>query len=111
MLDVILGETVTVLTPSQDGEDEYGQAVKTWASEDVHNVLVCDPSTSDLGRPEGDSVSLTLHFPKAYAASLRGCRVTLRGRTYEVLGDPVALTEANTPGRWNRAAPVRLVEG
>lgn len=112
MLDVILGETVTVLTPSQSAEDAYGQAVKKWTDEVVRNVLVCEPTTADLAeRPEGDSVSLTLHFPKTYTASLRGCRVTLRGRTYEVLGDPVALTEANTPGKWNRAAAVKFVEG
>lgn len=116
---MLRGEAVTVLTPTQAGEDEYGQAVKSWASQEVADVLVCEPSTTDLGaglqtdarRPEGDSVSLTLHFPKAYAASLRGCRVGLRGRTFEVLGDPVALTEGNVPGRWNRAVPVRLVEG
>lgn len=115
----IRGERVTVSTPSVAGEDAYGQPVKEWADEEVADVLVCEPSTSDLGsglqsdlgRPEGDSVSLTLHFPKTYTASLRGCRVTLRGRTYEVLGDPVALTGANVPGAWDRAAPVRLVEG
>ena len=116
---MLRGEAVTVLTPTQGGEDEYGQAVKSWASQEVADVLVCGPATTDLGaglqtdvgRPEGDSVSLTLHFPKAYAASLRGCRIVLRGRTFEVLGDPVALTDGNVPGRWNRAVPVRLVEG
>ena len=107
----IRGERVTVSTPSVAGEDAYGQLVKEWADAQVADVLVCEPSTSDLGRPEGDSVSLTLHFPKTYTASPRGCRVTLRGRTYEVLGDPVALTGANVPGAWDRAAPVRLVEG
>lgn len=112
MLDVILGETVTVSTPAQAGEDAYGQAVKEWADEDVRNVLVCQPTSDDVAsRPEGDEVTLTLHFPKTYTASLRGCTVTLRGERYTVLGDPVALTEANTPGRWNRAVPVRRVEG
>lgn len=119
MTGPIRGEGVTVLTPSRCGEDEYGQAVKSWASQEVADVLVCGPSTRDLGdglrtdagRPDGDRVDLELHFPKAYAASLRGCRVVLRGRTFEVLGDPVALTGANVPGRWDRAVPVRLVEG
>ena len=100
MRAMISGEPVTVLSPVSAGEDEYGQ-------------LVCGPSTEDIGsgRPDGDTVSLTLHFPKAFAAPLRGCRVALRGKTFDVLGDPVALTAANVPGRWDRAVPVRLVEG
>ncbi len=119
MRGAIQGEPVTVYAPVQAGEDEYGQPVKVWAAQEVADVLVCEPQTqdvgqglqSDSGRPEGDEVSLTLHFPKSFAASLRGCRVALRGRAFEVMGDPVALTAANVPGKWNRAVPVRLVEG
>ena len=113
MRAMISGETVTVLSPVSAGEDEYGQPVREWLEAPVDDVLVCSPSTEDIGsgRPDGDTVSLTLHFPKAFAAPLRGCRVALRGKTFDVLGDPVALTAANVPGRWDRAVPVRLVEG
>ena len=119
MRAMISGEPVTVLSPVGAGEDEYGQPVREWLEAQVDDVLVCGPSTEDIGsglrtdsgRPDGDAVSLTLHFPKAFAASLRGCRVALRGKTFDVLGDPVALTDANVPGMWDRAVPVRLVEG
>ena len=116
---MISGEPVTVLSPVGAGEDEYGQPVREWLEAQVDDVLVCGPSTEDVGsglrtdsgHPDGDAVSLTLHFPKTYTAPLRGCRVALRGKTFDVLGDPVALTAANVPGRWDRAVPVRLVEG
>lgn len=113
MRGLLRGEPVTVLSPVSAGEDEYGQPVREWLEAQVDDVLVCGPSTEDIGsgRPDGDTVSLTLHFPKAFAAPLRGCRVALRGKTFDVLGDPVALTAANVPGRWDRAVPVRLVEG
>lgn len=119
MRAMISGEPVTVLSPVSAGEDEYGQPVREWLEAPVDDVLVCGPSTEDIGsglrtdsgRPDGDAVSLTLHFPKAFTAPLRGCRVALRGKTFDVLGDPIALTAANVPGRWDRAVPVRLVEG
>lgn len=113
MFDVL---TVTVFRPTVAGTDDLmnpipGEPVKV----DVPGCLVAPGATSDLDatRPDGVNVAMTVHFPKAYADSLRGCSVTVPGYegTYEVIGDPQPYMPKNTPGLWNRPAEVRRVEG
>jgi hypothetical protein len=76
------------------GTDELGNPVTLWSDpEGVGNVLVAVGSTSDTGgenRPDGVRVAYTLVFPKAYAASLRGCQVRVPDDPvwYAVDGDP-----------------------
>lgn len=109
------GERVTVLALVEDGTDEMGAPTGSWQVEaTVDDVLVAPAGTSDLGgslRPDGARVDLALHVPKAYAASLRGRRVQVRGTTYEVVGAPQPYTTANTPGRWNRPVDLKEVSG
>ena len=110
----IVGEEVTVLRPSSDSADPFRSPVRTWAPETVDNVLVApgtSPDETDSNRPDGVRVVFTLHFPKAYTASLRGCRVIVAGDEYEVVGDPQAYEEWNTPGPWNRPVEVSRMEG
>ncbi len=54
---------------------------------------------------------MTFHFPKSFAESLRGARVTYAGTTYEVVGDPQPYLEDLTPGDWNRAVSCVIVRG
>ncbi len=112
MLSLIPTEAVTVVRPTVTrddlGETTEGEPVR----EDVRCV-VCPGATSDMDatRPEGVTVSYTLHFPKTYAGVLRGCSVEVRGERYDVVGDPQRTTEAATPGPFNMAAEVTRADG
>ena len=112
---MIQGERVTLFVPVKGSEDSYGVPSVEWRAQRVfENVLVAPAGTADLEpgmRADGDSVSLTLHFPKTYTGSLRSCRLAVRGVMYEVVGDPQPYTDQNVPGAWNRPVTVRLVEG
>lgn len=110
---MLRGEAVTVLRPAKTGTDAFNAPVNAWAAERVENVLVAPASTSDLGtdRPEGDRTEIELHFPRAYASSLRGCKVQWRGHDWLVQGDPQPYAAALTPGDWDRAARAVRVDG
>lgn len=111
---MIYGETVTVTTFTHSGWDEFNEPVGEACEILVKNVLVAPASTTDLSgnlRPHGDRVALELHFPKSFTASLRGARVTVRGATYAVVGDPQPYTQANTPGDWWLPVHVERVDG
>ena len=110
---LIHGETVTVRTPSVS-YDEHMEEVASWSEESVPNVVVTPGSTSNVvesARPDGSRTAYTLGFPKAFSASLRGCRVVVRGTEYAVIGDPQPLTTANVPGAWSMTAEVEAVDG
>ena len=113
----IKGVTVTVSTPNEAGTDRYGEPIYgTPTQATVDNVLVDPVGTSDLeaARVEGDRVDLTLHFPKTWTASLRGCTVTLPAPwagTYRVVGDPKPYMDANTPTPWHMPVGVVAVDG
>lgn len=111
-MELIKGETVTVITPAET-EDELGEPTFGEPTEVDVNALVCPGATADLDatRPNGATVAYTLHFPKTWAASLRGCSVRVRGNEYAVIGDPQAYTEGNTPGPYNRPVEVSATDG
>lgn len=113
-MQLIRGEAATVLRRSAASTDSHGNAVYgAWEGEDVQNVLAQPGATSDLdsSRPEGARIAMTFHFPKAYTASLKGCKVSYGGREYAVVGDPQPYTGANTPGPWDRAAECEACDG
>lgn len=109
--DLFGGVTVTVSRPVFDGVDQLWDDAPNYADEQVDNVLVAPTSTGDeqeSNRPWGTANALTFHFPKTYTASLRGCRITYDGHTYEVEGDPQPYMQSLAPGGWNR--PVKATE-
>lgn len=110
---LLTGEDVAVLTRSVE-YDAHMEEVETWESETVGNVLVHPGSTSDVrdsSRPDGTRAAFTLGFPKSYTGSLRGCRVSVRGEVFAVIGDPRPASPDNIPGRWNRNVEVEAVCG
>lgn len=112
-LGLIAGESVTVRTPTV-GYDEHMEEVVTWQEATVENVVVTPGATSDVldsTRPDGTRVSFTLGFPKTFTASLRGCRVIVRGIECAVIGDPQPYAADNVPGAWNYTAEVGDVDG
>lgn len=112
MLSLIPTETVTVLRPSVE-RDDLGEITEGEPTREEVRCVVCPGATSnmDATRPEGVAVAYTLHFPKTYAGSLRGCSVEVRGARYDVVGDPQRTTDAGTPGPWNLAVEVTRADG
>lgn len=112
MLSLIPTETVTVLRPSV-GRDDLGEITEGEPTREKVRCVVCPGATSDMDatRPEGVTVAYTLHFPKTYAGSLRGCSVEVRGTRYDVVGDPQRTTDAATPGPWNLTVEVTRADG
>lgn len=112
-IQLIAGEAVTVLRPSVS-YDEHMEEVVGWDEEEVENVVVAPASTSDVdgdARPHGTLARLRLGFPKSFTAPLRGCRVSVRGTEYAVIGDPQPNTAANCPTPWWYTAEVGDVDG
>lgn len=112
MLSLIPTETVTVLRPSVE-RDDLGEITEGEPTREEVRCVVCPGATSDMDatRPEGVTVAYTLHFPKTYAGSLRGCSVEVRGEAYDVVGDPQRTTDAATPGPWDMAVEVTRADG
>lgn len=122
----MLGETVAVLTRRRTGEDEMGEPVYEWDSEQVENVLVRPLSGSDLAdplRPDGIRVSYSLAFPKAWTEGkahgfLAHCRIALVARGMDGNDADEALRVSGSPDRtspcptaWDTIAEVGRVDG
>lgn len=113
MLSLLRGETVTVIRPNVTnddlGEPIYGKPLRV----DVSGVLVAPGSTAalDATRPNGVTVYFSLGFPKTFKESLRGCSVVVRGREYQVIGDPQPYTPENIPGPYNYTVEVTRTDG
>ena len=112
MFSLIPTEAVTVIRPTVE-RDDLGEPIEAGASREEVRCVVCPGATSDMDatRPEGVTVSYTLHFPKTYAGNLRGCSVEVRGEVFGVVGDPMRTAEAATPGPWNMAVEVARADG
>lgn len=94
--------------------DAMGERVTEEERERVSDVIWSPYSSADLDdaqRPHGDAVSIKLHFPKSYTASLAGCDVEVDGMRYRVQGDPKGYLPHLTPGRWNRTVIGKRVDG
>lgn len=110
----MLGRTVYVETPIEGTTDRLGNPVITWTEPvSVDNVLIAPASTDDMeaARVNGYTLALTLHFPKTWTASLQGCRITVGGEVYRVVGDPHPYMDENTPTDWNRPVNVERADG
>lgn len=113
-MQLIKGVSVEVLRPSAPAVDAHGNEVcGGTVVETVADVLPQPGGTADLAasRPDGVTVAMTFHFPKAYAEPLRGCSVRYGAREYAVIGDPQPYLDGNCPGAWNRAVECEACDG
>lgn len=116
---MISGVSVTVLRPGEPTTDRLGnQVTGEPTAETVDGVLVASPTVDDMeaARANGVTLAYTLHFPKPYAESLRGCTIVLpepwaNGEGYRVVGDPRPYMDANTPTRWHMPVNVEAADG
>lgn len=112
-MGLISTESVTVTTPVVDF-DSLGEPIERGSvNTAIEGVVVCPGATSELdaSRPDGTEVAYTLCFPKSLTASLKGCRVNVRGTEYRVIGDPQRYDPENTPGDWNLTVEVGRTDG
>ncbi|MGO2110727.1 MAG: hypothetical protein ACTH31_03860 [Pseudoclavibacter sp.] len=111
----VIGESVVVYRDVQTGEDAHGEPIVETVSEDVDNVLVAPGPRADIPgafRPDGVTVVWNLHFPKPYAADLRGARISVRGQdSLDVIGSPAPFTLENTPTKWWMPVEVSRADG
>lgn len=105
-------ELAVVLAPVEGALDPMGAPAVEWAEEGAALVVV-DPTSgaplTDTNRPAGTTAAVTAHFPETYEGSLRGRRVVLRGRTWDVVGDPEPYGAG--VGGFNRPVSLGLSEG
>lgn len=112
-MGLISTEQVAVIAPAVE-YDALGEPIERGSvSTVIEGVVVCPGATSELdaSRPDGVEVAYTLCFPKSFTASLKGCRVNVRGTEYRVVGDPQRYNPANTPGNWNLTVEVGRTDG
>lgn len=102
------GITVTLEKKTQSGTDGFGRPTYTVTPEDVSDVLVGEPSTTDITNMMtmyGKRVSYTLAIPKGDENVWEDTIVILPapfGGRYHTIGFPTAGIEANIPLRWNK---------
>lgn len=111
---MILGETVKVSITQETGKDAFNAPIYKTEWEEVNDVLVVPGSTDNVvesNRQRGTRVVYTLHFPKTFNKSLRGCLVEVRGEQFRVIGDPKPYQMWNCPTRWHMPVEVENVEG
>lgn len=112
---MIMGESVVIHRRIETGTDEGNNPIYAWDEQVVEDVVVAPGPRTDVddsNRPEGVQVSWTLHFPKMFAGTLRGCEIAVRGGPpAPVIGDPKPYTLDNTPGRWNMPVELERVDG
>lgn len=112
--DVFGAATATVRTPVRGSRDAMGIEAVTWASTDVPGCLWAPGATSDLSdstRPDGHSVTSTLHVPKSCALDLEGAEVDVAGRRWRVVGAPMRVPADTCPGPWNCQATLEAFDG
>lgn len=111
---MIRGETVTVRFLVLGSLDAYGNETVTYsAPAQVDDVLVGKGQTVDVirdGQPFAVQCDKSFCFPRGWSQDLRGALIEWDGETYEVVGSPMRITDANIPPliRWNvKAGAVR----
>lgn len=111
-LGLIDSEAVTVVSFPVErddlGEPVFGEPERT----EVPGCFVQPGATADLDatRPNGVSVAFTVYMSDP-GFSLRGCAMEVRGRRYEVVGDPHPSTPENVPGGRNLQVEVTRSDG
>lgn len=100
---MIKGMTVQLVTQTQTGVDPFGAPVITEILEDVHDVLVGQPTTDDITNSinlYGKKCEYVLGIPKGDAHNWTDAIVIIRGERYRTIGYPMRGIDENVPLRW-----------
>ena len=111
------GVTITLLQKTQTGTDPLGQPTFSTKEVSVKDVLVGEPSSSDIETvltKYGKRVAYTLGLPKGDENTWYKAQVKLPApwsATFNVIGDFTAGIEENVPTRWNKKVHLERIEG
>ena len=109
---MLQGVTIQLLDKVQTGVDAFNRPIYTEVPESVENVLVGQPSDSDVSTAldlTGKRVAYTLGIPKGDTHSWEDKTVILPAPfsgTFRTLGFSTVGIEANIPLAWNRKVMV-----
>lgn len=102
---MIHGMTITLWTKAIEGYDAFNEPIYVWASEQVDNVLVGEPSAqerTDEFNLTGKMIEYTLGIPKGDAHNWNNQIVEFFGEKFRTFGIPVQGIEANIPLQWHK---------
>ena len=111
------GVTVTLKQKTQSGTDAFGQPIYTTKDVEVKDVLVGEPTSSDVQNVltmYGKRIAYTLAIPKGDTNTWFKCQVALPApwsETFNVIGDFTAGIEENIPLRWNKKVHLERITG
>lgn len=111
------GIEITLISKTADGLDAFNQPVYKDTKVTIADVLVGEPSTTDIENnltAYGKRTAYTLAIPKGDTNVWEGAEVELPAPfdgTYRVIGDAIAGIEANIPLRWNKKVHLEQIEG
>lgn len=101
---MIKGMTVKLWTKTRTGTDSLNQPIYVWESEEVHDVLVAQPSPQeqlDALNLTGRSIEYILGIPKGDNHHWENERVEFFGQMFQIVGIPERGIEENVPGKWH----------
>lgn len=106
---MIKGMTVQLVEKTQTGVDGFGVPTYAETLTDIPDVLVGQPSESDVNTSislYGKRCDLVLGIPKADTHEWADSDVVIRGERYHTIGWPIRGVDENVPLRWNRNVKV-----
>lgn len=116
-MSLIHGETVLVSFREFGEKDRLGNKAVTYTEPtEVADVLIGKGSTwnrMEEGRLYAVQSDKSFCFPRDWTQDLRGARITYDGVTYQVIGMPSRITDANIPPgiRWNIKVEAEVFSG
>lgn len=116
MVVTIKGNTVTLVTYTENGEDDFGHAIRVATTVEVPNVLI-EPASNDAIVSEmelyGKRIAYVLHIPKSDSNNWKDAEVILPAPwnvTLKTYGDALVYAPHLAPLAWNKKVKAELYE-
>lgn len=106
------GITVVLHVKEKTGEDAFGQPEYSDSTVEIDNVLVGQPSSSDIitANQMGKHISYTLGIPKGDNHIWEDTEVEFWGRKWRTVGSPVRGIDGLIPLSWDQNVMVEAYE-
>jgi hypothetical protein len=107
------GTTVQLEVKTQTGTDPFGAPIYSVTYEDVHDVLVGQPSTDDISASTdlyGKRIEYMLGIPKGDTHNWIDAKVFIWGQPFHTFGYPITGEQENIPLRWGQNVRVERFE-
>lgn len=109
---MLRGITVVLHVKEKTGEDEFGREEYSDSTVEVGNVLVGQPTETDIvaANQFGKHVTYTLGIPKEDTHPWEDTEVEFWGKKWRTVGEPVQGIDGLVPLSWGRNVMVELYE-